>query len=188
MQIRNLIAQTAGVLTVVLALPVLSAESGAVTSGDWAPIQKAVTVTVEDGTMKVNDKEVAARTLIYSRSSSSFTNAVGVPVVADLMEYPVISFRLKLALPSGAPDNFIVSFFGEDNWYLKNEVSSLVVKFLEHASEVAPGEYEFVWDGREKFQQFDMSAARSFVLVYPTEEIPEGETVKMSVSDVSFQK
>lgn len=173
---------------VILSLADLSAESDRVTSGDWAPLQKAATVIMEDSTMKVNDKEVAARTLIYSQGSSSFTNAVGMPVVADLMEYPVISFRVKLEIPSGESDNFIVSFFGEDNWYLKNEVTTLVVKFRDYANEVGPGEYEFVWDGREKFQNFDMSAARNFVLIYPTQEIPEGETAKISVSEVSFQK
>jgi len=188
LQKRKLIAKTAGALVVILALSDLSAEPDSISSDDWAPLQKSSAVTMEDGSMNVNGKEVPLRTLVFSKSKSSFNDAVGLPVPGDLMEYSVISFQVKLELPSGAPDNFIVTFFNEKGWYLKNDVNSLVTKFLDHANEVAPGVYEFFWDARQKFEAYEMGDARHLVLIYPTSQIPDGETVKVSVSAVSFQK
>lgn len=173
---------------VVLAFSHLSAETEGVSSGDWSPIRSGATVSMADGSMKVKDKEIPVRTFIYTRFGNSLTNAVGVPIAVNLMERPFISFRVKMELPPGAPDNFVVTLFDEDGEILKNEVNSLSTKFFDHVTEVAPGEYEFVWDGRKKFQEYDISTARYFGLIYSTSQIPENETVKITVSAVSFQK
>jgi len=167
----------------------LFAGSDAVTSGlAWRPLQRIPSVQVEETMMTFGGKEIPAQTITLSHSGSSFSNAVVLPLDVSLQEYNVISFRVKMKVPSGAPDNFSISVFNESSWYITNGPAAAGTKFLEHANEVAPGEYEFTWQAAATFEKFDMASARFLALIYLTQEIPEGETVKITVSEVTFQK
>ena len=178
----------AGFLLVATAPGPFAQEPPGVVSEPWQPLQKAAPVEVMDSTMTFEGEEVDAQAVLFRKSSSSFSNALVVPLGVVLSDYQTLSFMIKMDPAARRLEDFRVEVFNERSWYLKNGPRSAGTKFFKHAVEISPGEYFFLWQFADIFEDFDMAEARFIALIYPTQKIPEGEVTTLYISPVTFQK
>jgi hypothetical protein len=95
---------------------------------------------------------------------------------------------MKLEHPAEAADDLGVHFLNEESWFLQNGPQQAGTKLVANSVEVAPGEYVFTWPIMNLFENVPMDEARSLALIYPVQSIPEGETVRILISEVTFHK
>jgi hypothetical protein len=165
-----------------------AAEPESTTSGlGWKPLQSKTTQMSED-TIDFDGKKLPVQTFTLVHGNSSYSQAVVLPLAVELKDYTSISFRMKLEHPAEAADDLGVHFLNEESWFLQNGPQQAGTKLVANSVEVAPGEYVFTWPIMNLFENVPMDEARSLALIYPVQSIPEGETVRILISEVTFHK
>ncbi|MBE2202976.1 MAG: hypothetical protein IAE94_01365 [Chthoniobacterales bacterium] len=157
-------------------------ESGA----SWRAFQASAKIEIEDSTLKVQGKDVPAISARIPASQSSFNTALIAPLEDGSSLVQTVSFRVKV--PDSAPRTVIVALFGKD-WYLKDNAGKPlpVKKFTEASPEYVDGELEIVWEIGSLLAAAEETETRQLIFIYPTNELPEGTAVDLTLSEVTFR-
>ena len=156
-------------------------------STEWRALQAAAKIEIGKTSLKVDGKEAPAVTARIPASQSSFSTALVIPI-EEGPNGPVKTVSFLVKVPEDAPRTVTVGLFGE-GWYLKTiDGNSLPVqRFTEASPEYSGDELKVTWEIGSLLASAENTEIRRIILIYPTNELPEGTAVTLILSEVTFK-
>lgn len=176
-------------MLLVLAMGGVQAEQGKVVvpvSGS-ASIGSRTLVEVHDAELSVQGAEVPAVTILFSHAGSSFSEAVIFPLENALSEFSTLSFWLEMDPSAGNLNEVKFGVLNEKKWYLTKGHLNTVFNVEKYISETQGNLVKVSLPLQELAENFDLSQTRFFMLNYAVQQIPEGNTVKVTVSEITLE-
>lgn len=172
-----------------LALGGLQAEQGKVivSLADGAPIGNRTLVEVHTGELSVQSETVSAATILFSQAESSFSEAVIFPLEEPLTEFSTLSFWLEVDTAAGSLEEVRFALLNEKKWYLTKGALNTAFKSDRYLSDTQGNLVKITLPLNELSENFDLSEVRFFMVGYSVQQIPQGETVKVTVSDITLE-
>lgn len=157
------------------------------TSTGWKALQASGKLEIAETTLAVDGKEIPAVTVRIPASQSSFNTALVIPI-EEGAKGPAQSVSFRVKVPEGAPRAMTVALFGK-SWYLKTvDGDALPVKrFTEASPEYDGDELKVTWEIGPILASAEDIGIRQIILIYPTNELPEGTVVTLTLSEATFE-
>lgn len=180
-----------GVCGIFLALALGGLQAGqgnvVIPLADGAAIGNRTVVEIHEGELSAQGETLPAVTILFSRAESSFSEAVIFPLEHALSEFSTLSFWLEMDSTGGNLDEVRFGFLNERKWYLTKGHLNTVFKLEKYLSETQGNLVKVSLPLQELAESFDLAEVRFFMLNYGVQQIPEGETVKVTVSEVTLE-
>ncbi|HCE42750.1 MAG TPA: hypothetical protein DET40_04315 [Lentisphaeria bacterium] len=177
---KNLI----GIMAVIIAAGICTAADADTISCNtaWVPEGGAsAPARVEQVNINIEGKEVPAAKFILSRRNS--WPKIFLPTKdINLTEYNTVTCRIKLELPAG--EKCGLSFYVLDS---KGDWAS--TSFAKHSKQLPDGDYLFKWDviyQPDLVRSFSADKFNRLAIGYDFPNIPEGQNVVITISEVQF--